>query len=254
MAEETEPGRNISEYKNKETESGWRPAEKWAIGTNFLLIIMGTVALCVYYGQLSQMRIAVDISKDSLVSVQRAFVTFKIISNNALLPQKPGGDKSYMFSAEWENLGVTPAKNVIQRFSIHRLPAEPDGKVFWGQEEISGAPQSPTVVGPKGTISVGPVIVLESYILPKIPARRRGTYVVNTDQYTYFWGWVAYRDIFPGTRRHVSEFCTYLVGGFAEELSERSPMEFKYRMCKDHNCTDEDCTDYEQLLATLPGG
>src|SRR5713101_10051076 len=34
----------------------FRAAEKWVIGTNLTLAIIGIVALCIYYGQLSVMR------------------------------------------------------------------------------------------------------------------------------------------------------------------------------------------------------
>src|ERR1700721_1730378 len=34
----------------------FRTAEKWVIGTNIILAIIGTIALCIYHGQLEVMR------------------------------------------------------------------------------------------------------------------------------------------------------------------------------------------------------
>jgi hypothetical protein len=30
-------------------------------------------------------------------------------------------------------------------------------------------------------------------------------------KYIYLWGWVRYRDVFPGTPKHISKFCWYLM-------------------------------------------
>lgn len=55
------------------------PQKHWTIdwlpiGINAALAVIGVFAICIYGDQLSQMRTANEISKESLVSVQRAFV------------------------------------------------------------------------------------------------------------------------------------------------------------------------------------
>jgi len=49
---------NANEEKNeaKELAREFRIAEKWVIGTNIVLAVIGIIALCIYYGQLRVMR------------------------------------------------------------------------------------------------------------------------------------------------------------------------------------------------------
>src|SRR6266446_4744874 len=47
---------NEEENETKELAREFRVAEKWVIGTNIVLAVIGIAALCIYYGQLRVMR------------------------------------------------------------------------------------------------------------------------------------------------------------------------------------------------------
>jgi hypothetical protein len=74
------------------------------------------------------------------------------------------------------------------------------------------------------------------------------------------WGWMAYRDIFPGTQVHVTEYC-YSMTELSEITEPGQPFEpnspgfhhrrFTFVACARHNCTDENCEDYKDVARNL---
>lgn len=215
------------------------------------LFLTSVIAGGISYYQARIAKQSADTATDSLVSVQRAFVTLSTFTNTPIPSPKPKVGNTWFLEAIWQNLGTTPARVIVHRFSVRQSTEEPDGEVFRGQAENFSVESS--VIGPKATLSVGPVAVPESSVLPNAPKAIRGTYTIAVEKRTYFWGWIAYRDVFPKTKPHLSEFCYRLDAVFlGRDPATGATMQFKNIGCKKHNCTDEDCQDYDEILAMLP--
>jgi hypothetical protein len=63
----------------------------------------------------------------------------------------------------------------------------------------------------------------------------------------YIWGWVVYRDIFPGTPAHLSEVCLEVLNPQWTKPSHADPtgdLKINSLPCETHYCYDVDCTDY----------
>jgi hypothetical protein len=219
----------------------------------FTIMIFAATAINVWVAarQWEVAREGANIARDSLVSVQRAFVTFHGFTNIITPRTKPKSKEFWLVEAVWENLGSTPARVLAHRFSIRKLPDEPAGETFRGQ--AGNFTMVGSVIGPKATLSAGPVTTPEPYVLPSLPEKLTGTYVIRSDQQTFFWGWIAYRDVFPNTKPHVSEFCSYLGAVIlGHDPNTGASMQFKNSGCKRHNCTDDDCDDYHEIVGMLP--
>jgi hypothetical protein len=70
--------------------------------------------------------------------------------------------------------------------------------------------------------------------------------LIRHDRRAYLWGWVAYRDVFPQTKAHISEVCQ-IVDSIHGPKNSFDPA-VGYVMCQEHNCTDEDCGDYKEMV------
>jgi len=66
---------------------------------------------------------------------------------------------------------------------------------------------------------------------------------------------MVYRDIFPNSRIHVTEFCWKVIE-IKWKMSEKGQREgkphFTGSACSHHNCVDEFCGDYAVLTALSP--
>jgi hypothetical protein len=144
-----------------------------------------------------------------------------------------------MFGAIFENIGTTPANDLVPSLNVAALAAEPDGPQFIGQN----AERYPTYLGPKDPITIGPKLRL---------IRDVGMdHVVTQDgPQPYIWGWVTYRDMFPNTKEHLTEFCVRL--SVVEGIDATKSAKILATSCKKHNCADEWCQDYEQIVSDKP--
>jgi hypothetical protein len=184
------------------------------------------------------------INGDALTSVQRAFITFRgieylrnfAISTNA----KNAG---FSFASVWENTGATPAVNVLGYFSVDWV-REGQQFAFLANRR---AEFRKTVLGPKSTARSGGIYEPFGFWQP-----------VTQETRLYFWGWELYRDVFSGTKVHLTEFCSDLVGvrhptskpPKQNDISKMDPnlvFTFEFGDCSMHNCSDEDCPDYNAL-------
>jgi hypothetical protein len=188
-----------------------------------------------------------DINRQSLQSVQRAYVTcndIEEIINTAVV----NGIKEHVwkFSAKCENSGTTPAISEIAYFNGDNLPNEPTGEQFIGPPK-SHRPIS--VIGPKSPVEVGELHKMDSFILGNEPFSSIG---LVEPQHVIFWAWVAYRDVFPGTKPHVTEVCQKLFGLASNRIFPNPSIGFSLLNCETHNCTDEYCADYDKIAALVP--
>ncbi len=214
-------------------------------------VLVGIYVAWVYHGQLNEMIHSNTISLESLVSVQRAFVTLSAIENERLV--RPPGIHYYRFAPWWTNGGATVARSTITYFDMKRLENEPTNDQFKGKP----GPFSPADIGPKaqdmGSYQVVDETELFGIDLGNIPLRQLPK--AQFDQHWYLWGWVVYRDVFPDTKPHVTEICQHTSN--YQLIAPRSPWDhpdFKFTntYCGHHNCTDEDCEDYADMAALLP--
>jgi hypothetical protein len=157
-----------NENKTNELVREFRIAEKWVIGTNIVLAIIGIVALCIYNGQLSVMRGqlgeiikqypelqksanaatsasstangAFEESKKEFRIQQRPYITLSELRPNG---QLMAGDNKLLLSIH--NSGRTPALNIRillnayinQRAIMHTNPTERSESVLASDKQIS---------------------------------------------------------------------------------------------------------------------
>lgn len=200
---------------------------------------------------------AANTSKEALTSAERAFVSFSHITSQVENVHTESAEvQQIKFTMIWENSGTTPAIATIHRtgkriFAVdgHPIPNEkafPEEKEFIGDTSVF----APLVLGPRSQVAPAPlnVSVQDEFGIARLPVtkevqhQRKGLLVL--------WGWVAYRDIFTGTKPHISEFCEFID---AVEIFDDKPLEpqFHYSPCGEHNCTDEYCKDYKQVLRAI---
>ena len=64
----------------------------------------------------------------------------------------------------------------------------------------------------------------------------------------FVWGWEYYRDVFPNTKPHVTEFCRHITGINFRADQPEPHIEFVYSGCRKHNCDDQQCKDYKEIV------
>ena len=79
---------------------------------------------------------------------------------------------------------------------------------------------------------------------------------MSRGRHLYFWGWMAYRDVFPGTPIRLTEYCVELANVTAtgeEHTSPSTNFNWTTQPCPvAHNCYDEYCPDYEERIQERP--
>ncbi len=222
-----------------------------------LVLIVGVRVACIYSGQLNQMIESNEISRESLTSVQRAFVSFKRFEYFRTQDADHLDVHNWDVLADFDNNGATSATSVAGILEVQELPAEPTEEQFKG----TGRNFSTTSIPPKATrviriphrvpepmifgIDLGPIITAKS-------ASR-----THFNRHLFVWSWVYYRDIFPKTRPHVTELCNQLTEinlitqnyNPIPDQPTAGNFNFSYAGCRNHNCDDEQCKDYQEIIA-----
>src|SRR5208337_3617863 len=151
-------------------------------------VILGTGQLAVAGGNAKIAESAAATARQSLVSVQRAFVNYSKLDYSRI---EDGTRNYWQLDPTIENSGATPAVAIINYIGAGQLPDEPDEATFRGNETQFYV----SSLGPKGQRGVGALIRDESAlfgeefdITRRDPTPRKGR--------TFIWSWVAYRDIF----------------------------------------------------------
>lgn len=171
------------------------------------------------------------LADQALMAAQRPYVFLKEIQVS--LTKNPINEEIQTCTLQpvWENTGTTPTKNgrahVSWKYFERAVPADFDFSDFddLGNRILSYEAYRPLIVGPKAT-ALSPVINIEPAILRQV-RDLQGKLLI--------WGWAEYDEIFPGAKRHRTEFC-YQV---AVSGSPASHVGFsQYHL---HNGVDEDC-------------
>jgi hypothetical protein len=196
-----------------------------------------------------------DLSRESVEAVQRAFVIWSGLSMGAPIVMKKSDkiEKYLDVDAVWENNGTTPATDAIYSYNVRKLLEEPNQELFLGDKNLV---HETSYLGPKAKTSQTHRELLSFYIGDRE--------ITSTRKYAkgvFFWGWTVYRDVFPKTKMHLTEFCQEMdtfVGNVPSDTKTffPPPVVNEYRMhyvgCKQHNCVDEYCKDYEEISNLLP--
>jgi hypothetical protein len=200
----------------------------------------------VYWNQLGQMIEQNKISRDSLQSVQRAFISVRTFD----VERSKQGDKVFWnFRPSIQNDGNTPAIGVVNQYTYTEAVKDNYPESLFKLGMPGSAPERlyATSVPPKGIQGLEPAQFSEDYIFgtnlgvkfekfPR-PARPLG-----------FFGWIVYRDVFDRTKTHLTEFCRNFT--YADLLPQNPPnLRFNMHQCRTHNCTDEYCSDYSEIVS-----
>ena len=172
--------------------------------------------------------IASKIAADATVAGQRAFV---FVLQNTYHRQPDG---RWWFSPVWGNSGVTPTKSLHThvRFISRETPLPDDFDFHYasGPEDISTA-----FLGPHTNIQ-GARLPLGGIAASDVIAAQNGA------KFLYILGWAKYSDVFPGSKEHITRFCSRIdIIGDPNGPKERVSVSFTPH--RKNNCADEGCDE-----------
>jgi hypothetical protein len=232
-AKQPEPDNRVNVSANlpqRHRTVDWLP-----IGINFALAVIGIFAICIYGRQLSQMRTANEISKESLVSVQRAFVGFSgSVVGTEVLDSTGKRVVTMRLNTPWINSGNTPTKDAASWVNWISLPGGlPDNFTY---PDLAKFTEKQFALGPKVTGNTTLDVPIEYFE----QASKKTTRL-------FVYGWFTYRDIFSNTPLRLTEFCDEIIdvkGAFPLQDPNTS-VTWGVTLCGSHNCNDEQCEDYQ---------
>jgi len=203
----------------------------------FLAFLAAAIYAGINYRMLCEMRETLKTSRqanqatrDSLLYVQRAFIfvtTFDVTRLTS--PNTNRLDGSMRFAFAWENGGSTPSRDMTEHISA-RWFDKPLPKDFAFPDYPDGPPFK-MFVGPKATSRSTPIIIAAHDIIS----------IHNHMGHLYLWGWARYNDVFPGTKQHITRFCTEITDVIGDP--EGPSVNIQTSNCKENNCYDDECSN-----------
>jgi hypothetical protein len=261
-AEEQPPDNRV--YVTLNVPDRTKPVEVLQVIVNGALAVIGLFALWIYRGELHTMngqlteiqrqypelqksaeaaknaateaKSANDITREALVSVQRAYV---FTGSDEIIPigDEDGKVISAILPVKLENSGSTPTRKTKAHINWHYYPtALPKGFRFpdmFTKDSVN----APFVIGPRG-----------HFDLDTEPIRLEILEAVRLHRFhLYLWGWAKYYDVFKDTPLRLTEFCYDVspVQGAMQPSGFKS-LTVRYNQCVPHNCYDEECSDYAE--------
>jgi hypothetical protein len=209
-----------------------------AVILNFITLgtaAVGFFGLLYLHGQLNQMTVSNEISKESLVSVQRAFVVFIGAVYGTKISDDSGKHAVAMrLNAPWQNSGNTATKDAISQVNWISLPQGLPGNFTY--PDIGNIPKSQFALGPK-VMGNTTMFVPIDYFQAALQKKTR----------LFVYGWFTYRDIFSGTPTRLSEFCDEIINvkSDAPMSNAKANASWDVSLCPAHNYYDEQCEDYQ---------
>ena len=193
------------------------------------IIALATIAyVTIATLQWSSMKQSNQIARESLITVQRASISFGNVNGSPVLDKPMGKIVGYQFTRTVTNDGSTPAKDVRVWRDWKALPEFPANFAYSERFFNIVGP----VMGSKQTIDVTPIFV---------PIR----VLLDATKKIRFWGTARYYDIFKDTPEHVTEVCVDIVRvGEIDKLDNSGTKtlgDFHFPPCDKHNCADEQC-------------
>ena len=194
------------------------------------LLVAFAVAV-VYFFQLRAMQESNKINRESLESVQRAFVVFSPNAEVGTTVDQNRKVIAWQAHVPLKNTGSTGTKRLRDNISLYTSKTPmPEGFTFPDTSDVIAG-----VLGPKDetqlrtkNIPIGDVILTQQALA-----------------HIYVYGWAAYRDVFPQSTPHLTMFCYEL---FPNTIpGDPTSIDYKlagsFSTCKEHNCQDEECRD-----------
>lgn len=195
------------------------------------------------YIQTPKIEQSADAAKNAnvqLMAIQRAYIGWVGMSTPIGF-LSPSNKAEFRQNCFWQNTGNTLA-TTINRCDMQQLRDEPSEDEFVGDI--------------RETVHI-PVFPHGNPAGPQTQGRPEDFYINHgkARDNIYAWGWMAYRDIFPGSDPHVTEFCVKLTA-----IEFRSPTDshlypganMGWGPCKSHMCVDNGCKDYEEIAKFAP--
>lgn len=228
------------EAENKKRKNRETIKYRVEIAGAFILLVYAFFTVLIWISN----RNANDIAEKSYQFGQRAYVTYHGVKTVTHVVTNPRGKESVAIDItyQWENAGNTPAIGVQAFIAAHPQDDEPSEEEFVG---VALANPIASAHRPDRMASIGPKITVDSVTLhapedfatdhPEVPR--------------LFWGWILYRDIFPGTKVHLTEFCLK-----ANDISRDDDLQYQFHgaTCDHHNCIDDFCLDYSSIIGLAP--
>jgi hypothetical protein len=172
---------------------------------------------------------AADIDRIALESVQRPFVTFPPEVRAIAVVDAGKKLKRWSFYLPVENSGNTTAQPMRMRFNF-------DGQ---GNTELTAYPDRgnsasvPVVLGPKARLW-SEALDVSPNVIEKVKRKKARL---------FFYGWACYRDSFPKTKVHITEFCWEVPYFQATPINGGYEITTSLSSCRQHVCADDGCKE-----------
>jgi hypothetical protein len=151
-------------------------------------------------------------------------------------------DNIVRIQPQWRNTGATPTKDMTNHVNWKVFPQEPPENYSFpdlsheGKETKRGEGNISTYIGPNGATALADPLVIPTQYLDMLRQKKGRIFI---------WGWTEYRDVFPGTPVHRTEFCNEIVMEFSKDVGTTSAPKVQaglsFSLYRRHNCMDEDC-------------
>ncbi len=227
------PPHLLTEYradqKNNEANNKSLRLVNWL--TFWAIVIYAGITFALWCSSVEANRI----NRDSVISVQRAFVVFdQTLKATAREDPKTHQIVRWEFRPGLTNTGATPTKGAIHHANWNSFPYAIGMPKDFSFADLTGPDSTPDVrflIGPKTSVS-GTLLNVPQYIVDGMQAK-----IVKP----FFWGWVKYSDIFG--EPHVSMFCTEITEVIIQPLSKGALATTVYAQscANNHNCADDEC-------------
>jgi len=201
-------------------------------------LFVGVLVAIIYFFQLREMIHSNEINRESLQTVQRAYMVVES-EPRALTPErdiKTGVVTAWHFQTMMENVGNTATQGLNYHTNLAVWSGPLPSDFTYPDLDANGKPCR--IHAPQAECAVvyavaGPKVVLWSH---DISLPKEMTDKIKDGAHIYAYGWVDYRDVFAWTPRHRTEYCY--------EVTSVGPVGPSFGNCPAHNCTDNDCKDY----------
>ncbi len=172
---------------------------------------------------------AAEVARQSLVTVQRAFVFIDSFQGNIV-------NHNLIVAPKWRNSGTTPTRFMTNWVNWKQFASEPPDDFIFPDLGEDGNPINekdmnftPAFVGPNATTFA------QAHVIPRetLSAMR------DNQARVFIWGWAMYQDVFGAP--HVTKFCTEVKILAAWSEGDKSLGALSFPLYRRHNCTDEEC-------------
>jgi hypothetical protein len=174
-------------------------------------------------------------ANETSIATQRAFITFsgpyleKLVENNVLT--------GYRIHIPMLDGGTTAAKVEFEESAAVQDAIPGDQTNF---DALTQSERSHYVFGPKQTYDPqGAVLTVSDFE------------AIEKGKHTFVWGWAVYRDTFPGTETHLSEYCLAFSNPKWSKPNHSDPtvdILVTNLPCQAHYCYEHDCKDYDERV------